>query len=230
MSESNIQFGVKDTLEGIIEDIEEVEEHNTLLTSYSSMKLSDSSSNQSVVDSNTSSITSCTAPITLQGDSSAPKVTRVLKQWEIRANEESARRKEEYERKNTRYTIHGNPVVLSDAQIGLLNSGCNKRTQQQVIDMAYEIQQGNQRVLERESQAKLAASAPITTIAPIERSDPQSTRVIVEDSGRRKTKVLDAAKQRELMTGTTLEVRSSVAPKITLRLKSADTNTAIRTN
>ena len=49
MFESNILFGVADTLEGIIEDIEEVDEHDTLLTSYSSMKLSDSASNQSVV-------------------------------------------------------------------------------------------------------------------------------------------------------------------------------------
>ena len=57
--------------------------------------------------------------------------------------------------------------------------------------MAYEIQQGNQRVLEKERQARIAASAPTTTVVPIERSNPQSTRITIEDSGRRKTKVLN---------------------------------------
>ena len=174
----------------------EVDEHNTLLTSYSSMKLSDSSSNQSVVGSTTSSRAPCTIPIIPQGDSGTPKVTRVLKQWEIRANEESAKRKKEYEKKNTRYTIHGDPVVLSDAQIGLLNSGCSKRTQQQVIDTAYRIQQSNLRVLERQKQAKLEAVNSNPTVVRTERSNPDPVRTtIVEDRGRRKTKVFDAKKQ-----------------------------------
>jgi hypothetical protein len=152
-------------------------------------------------------------------------VTRVLKQWEIRANEEDTRRREEYERKITRYTIHGNPVILSDAQIGLLNSRCSKITQQQVIDTAYKIQQSNLRVLERQKQAKLEATISNPTVDTIAWSNPESIGSIVEDRDRRKTKVLDAEKQRGLMTGNSEEVMSYIVTPITSeRAKSADTS------